>query len=88
MPRSRTTFLLLSVLAASLSLCCCSITTAQNGYPPEFAGSDTVVYKQVDDVSLRMWLFNPADHDPRTDTRPAVVFFFGGGWRAGTPAQF
>ncbi|MCP4170269.1 MAG: alpha/beta hydrolase fold domain-containing protein [Fuerstiella sp.] len=88
MPRSRNIVLFLSAMAGLLIAHSCSRATAQNAYPPEFAGSETVVYKQVGDVSLRMWLFTPADHEPAADTRPAVVFFFGGGWKSGTPAQF
>ena len=32
-------------------------------------------------------MFEPAGHEP-TDKRPAALFFFGGGWSGGTPAQF
>jgi acetyl esterase/lipase len=34
-----------------------------------------------------MYIFTPEAHKP-TDKRPAAVFFFGGGWRGGTPKQF
>jgi acetyl esterase/lipase len=34
-----------------------------------------------------MCIFFPQGHRP-PDQRPAIVFFFGGGWRSGTPAQF
>ena len=88
MPRPRKSVVLLSTLIGTVFTCFCSTAPARNSYPPEFPGSAPVVYKQVGDVDLRMWVFNPADHDVRTDTRPAVVFFFGGGWKAGTPAQF
>jgi acetyl esterase len=46
-----------------------------------------VEYKTVGDVSLKLHIFNPADHKP-TDKSPAIVFFFGGGWNGGTPGQF
>ncbi len=45
------------------------------------------VYKKVGDVELKMFVFLPKDHKA-TDKRPAVVFFFGGGWSGGTPKQF
>ncbi len=45
------------------------------------------VYKRVGDARLRLHLFEPADHDAG-DRRPAIVFFFGGGWVRGDPAQF
>lgn len=56
-------------------------------YPPRLPGSTVEVYKTIGDVKLNMYIFTPADHKP-ADKRPAIVFFFGGGWRSGTPAQF
>jgi acetyl esterase/lipase len=56
-------------------------------YPPEMSGSRTEVYRQVGEVKLKAWIFDPAGH-AATDRRPAVVFYFGGGWRGGTPGQF
>lgn len=61
--------------------------TQKPNYPPKIDASTSVIYKSIDGVDLRLWIFNP----PRwkaTDSRPAIVFFFGGGWRSGTPAQF
>jgi acetyl esterase/lipase len=46
-----------------------------------------VVYKTINDVKLRLHIFEPSDHSA-DDERPAAVFFFGGGWVAGTPKQF
>jgi acetyl esterase/lipase len=45
------------------------------------------VYKTVGDVELKMHIFEPDNHKP-TDRRPAIVFFFGGGWTGGSPGQF
>jgi acetyl esterase len=45
------------------------------------------VYKTVGDVKLKLYVVTPADHKA-TDTRPAIVFFFGGGWTNGSPGQF
>lgn len=56
-------------------------------YPPTFEGAITETYKQVGDVNLRLWIFNPPGHTA-AKPRPAIVFFFGGGWTNGTPAQF
>ncbi|MDA0841097.1 MAG: alpha/beta hydrolase [Planctomycetota bacterium] len=50
-------------------------------------GAETHSYKIVGDVELRLFLFKPAGHKPE-DSRPAAVFFFGGGWNGGTPTQF
>jgi len=56
-------------------------------YPPEMPGADVQAYKQIGDVTLNAYMFNPVGHSP-SDQRPAVVFFFGGGWKGGTPGQF
>lgn len=45
------------------------------------------VYKTIGDVALKINIFNPKDHKA-SDQRPAVVFFFGGGWKNGDPKQF
>lgn len=52
-----------------------------------FAPDKEVVYKTVGDVQLKLGLFLPPDFSPE-DQRPAVVFFFGGGWMGGSPTQF
>ena len=46
-----------------------------------------ILYKQVDDVKLHLHAFEPDGHTPDAK-RPAIVFFFGGGWVGGTPTQF
>ena len=45
------------------------------------------VYKTVGDTQLRLHIFNPKGHKA-SDKRPAIVFFFGGGWNGGSPSQF
>lgn len=57
------------------------------GYPPSFADAKAEVYKTVGNVKLNLHIFNPPDHKA-TDKRPAIVFFFGGGWTNGNPRQF
>lgn len=51
----------------------------------------TQIYKtighDVGDVKLKMFLYKPADWKA-TDKRAAIVFFFGGGWKSGSPKQF
>lgn len=56
-------------------------------YPPEMPGAKVEVYREVGDVKLNAYLFEPAGHQA-SDKSPAVVFFFGGGWKGGTPGQF
>ena len=45
------------------------------------------VYKSIGDTHLNLYIFNPPDHSA-ADHRPAIMFFFGGGWRGGSPGQF
>ena len=49
-----------------------------------------VVYKTVNDVALALHVFDPPASAPAAPARgrPAIVFFFGGGWTHGTPIQF
>ncbi|MFP6901657.1 MAG: alpha/beta hydrolase [Opitutales bacterium] len=61
--------------------------SAKPKYPPEMPDAREVVYKTASETKLKLWIFEPKDHQA-TDKRPAVVFFFGGGWRSGTPSQF
>ena len=49
--------------------------------------SETLVYKKVGDRELHLYVEKPAGWKA-TDRRPAIVFFFGGGWVGGSPGQF
>lgn len=79
-----TSSLPLLALAGLLAL---APAAAQSNYPPDMDGARTETYRSVDGLDLRMWIFEPEGHRA-TDRRPAMVFFFGGGWRNGTPGQF
>lgn len=48
---------------------------------------DPHVYKNVGTRALTLYVTKPADWSA-TDTRPAIVFFHGGGWTGGAPGQF
>ena len=51
-------------------------------------GSAVETYKEIDGgKDLKVYIFSPEGHKA-SDERPAVVFFFGGGWVGGTPTQF
>ncbi len=54
------------------------------GYPPQMEGARVETYKTIGDVKLNLWIFSPA----APTNAPAIVFFFGGGWSSGSPAQF
>ncbi|MFC7337868.1 alpha/beta hydrolase [Haloferula chungangensis] len=47
----------------------------------------TVTYKTIGDTKLQIEIFEPEDHKPG-EKRPAIVFFFGGGWNGGSTKQF
>jgi acetyl esterase/lipase len=61
--------------------------TRPANYPPKMPGAKVEVYKTVGDVKLNMYIYYPEGHQP-AGKRPAIVFFFGGGWRSGTPSHF
>ena len=44
-------------------------------------------YKTIADTTLRLFVFED-ETGGRGGARPAIVFFFGGGWTGGTPEQF
>lgn len=53
-------------------------------YPPQMQGCRVETYKSVGDTKLNLYVFSPAT--PKN--APAIVFFFGGGWKSGSPQQF
>ena len=55
--------------------------------PTSIEGARTHVYKSIDGIDLRLHVFSPPDH-LASMKRPAIVFFFGGGWTRGTVEQF
>ena len=46
------------------------------------------VYKRASGDDLWIYRFEPDGHAANDDSRPAAVFFFGGGWNGGTVTQF
>lgn len=57
-------------------------------YPPTFEGAVVETYKEVNGTKLQAWIFQPEGKAVAGAKRPAIVFFFGGGWSGGSPAQF
>ena len=54
----------------------------------DLAGSIPKVYKSIGETELRLHIFQPSEQIDKRDKRPAIVFFFGGGWRGGKIGQF
>lgn len=48
---------------------------------------EIIRYKQADQGDLSLHVFRP-EKTAKTGKRPAIVYFFGGGWSLGTPLQF
>lgn len=74
----------LAVLA--LALLAPAAAHAVGDYPPRIEGARVETYKTVGETKLNVWIFGPQAAPDAA--RPAIVFFFGGGWRAGSPQQF
>lgn len=70
-----------AMLLVAFALPACALDV--KGYTPD----QSLVYKTVGDTALKLHVFNPEEHAP-SDKRPAIVFFFGGGWNGGSPSQF
>jgi acetyl esterase/lipase len=75
------------VLPCATALCQAPDAYAQDDQNGRLEGAEAIPFKRVGDVELRLFVFKPADWRAE-DRRPAIVFFFGGGWRNGTPGQF
>jgi acetyl esterase len=56
-------------------------------YPPDMPEARAETYKTVGETKLQLYIFSPQDQ-AATNRRPAIVFFFGGGWTSGSPQQF
>ena len=75
------------LLAAGLCLLADPAAAQKRPYPPELPDAREEIYRTTEEAVLRLWVFEPPNHQS-SDSRPAVVFFFGGGWNGGSPAQF
>jgi len=57
-------------------------------YPPLMDGAQVETYKEINGATLKLWIFQPTGAVAPDAKRPAIVFFFGGGWTNGSPSQF
>jgi acetyl esterase/lipase len=51
------------------------------------SSQEEILYKKVDTTQLFLEVYHPEKVDS-SETYPAMVFFFGGGWKGGTRTQF
>lgn len=63
------------------------IAVAREPTPRGLPGSSTFVYRSIEPESLRIHVFFPSGWTPG-DRRPALLYFFSGGWIGGSPAKF
>jgi len=81
--------------AAALLACLAAVQLAHAedtvvNYPKVGVVRTTETYKTVGDIELKAHIFQIAfpGHAPVPKGRTAIVFFFGGGWKSGSTAQF
>ncbi len=69
-----------------------SVPKSVSKYPPVMPEATVETYAKCGDTELKLYVFQPTERKVAEarylDRRPAIVFFFGGGWRAGNPGQF
>ena len=39
------------------------VSLSQSNYPPEIPGARVETFRSIDDVDLRVWIFDPDGHD-------------------------
>jgi len=64
-----------------------SVRAAEGPAPDRTVTYKTTTSATGEKVELALHIFTPDNHKP-SDQRPAIVFFFGGGWVGGSPSQF
>jgi acetyl esterase len=75
----------LSFFIAVLALfVCASLDAAENGAPDS---AKVFIYKKTPQNNLKLLVDYPPGWKG-SDKRPAILFFFGGSWKYGSPAQF
>ena len=77
-------FFLLMSMVSGIAMAQEQKQKANKAYPPMIESSKVETYRKVGDTELKIWIFEPKEK--ATKPRPAIVFFFGGGWTSGTPA--
>jgi len=80
--------LTLLAIAASAPLCgLAAEMSITDRNAADLDGFTERVFKKVGDVELKLYVLAPPDQ-ATSEARPAIVFFFGGGWKQGNVRQF
>lgn len=74
------------LLAALLFPAAAFAQAAPETTPTELPGAETFLYRETGPVPVRLFVVKPVGWKAG-DQRPALMFFFGGGWTTGTPAN-
>lgn len=61
------------------------IGQSKRNYPPVIEGAEEYIYKKDSGIDLKLWIYYPTNKEIKT---PTILFFFGGGFRNGSPEQF
>ena len=65
------------VVEAAICMLASTVLHAQPPYPPTFTDARVETYRKIDSTELKLWIFGESDSSA---PKPAIVFFFGGGW--------
>jgi acetyl esterase len=79
--------LFLKCIFVSVLVLVSAFVHSQSASFDELEGADIRIYKVVEGDSLKLSIVYPENFDAEKKY-PAIIFFFGGGWRRGTVQQF
>ena len=85
--RTRFALLTLSLFVATSDVACSGALPDRTQSPPQAIRSETRLYRTAPEGELFLHIYYPLDWKA-DDSRPAIVFFFGGGWKSGSYEQF
>jgi acetyl esterase len=83
----RFALVVLSLFVATSDAACSGAPSDPTQSPPQVIRSETRLYRTAPEGELFLHIYYPPDWKA-DDSRPAIVFFFGGGWKSGSYKQF
>ena len=75
---------IIAVLLCLLSLSAFTLLPKDGDY--KYKPDQSAIYKTIDSTPLHLEIFFPKKH--KNKKKPAIVFFYGGGWKYGSISQF